>query len=102
MTDKQIERFFDEVVPSYLEGMRESGQQVADMKKLVGELTKSDKEKTAVFVRQIEKLSKRLDHAYTENAKLLAMLEHANERYDRVYNLLEHHITGNIINNSNN
>lgn len=73
-------------------------------------LTKTDMEKTGVFVRQIEKLSSRLDEAHAENIRLIELLSKQQEMYnrlqnsyDRLYNLAETTLSHiNIVNNTSN
>lgn len=82
----------------------------AQFDKMVKLLSKNDMEKTNVFVRQIEKLSSRLDEAHSANAQLLSLLakqqtayEKLQASYDRLYNLMETHLSHlNIINNTSN
>lgn len=82
----------------------------AQFDKMVELLSKNDMDKTGVFVRQIEKLSSRLDEAHTENTHLLNLLtkqqasyDRLQASYDRLYNLMEAHLTHlNIINNTSN
>lgn len=82
----------------------------AQFDKMVELLSKNDMEKTGVFVRQIEKLSSRLDEAHTESTQLLNLLtkqqasyDRLQASYDRLYNLMETHLSHlNIINNTSN
>lgn len=82
----------------------------AQFDKMVELLSKNDMEKTGVFVRQIEKLSSRLDEAHTESSQLLNLLtkqqasyDRLQASYDRLYNLMETHLSHlNIINNTSN
>ena len=78
--------------------------------KMVELLSKNDMEKTGVFVRQIEKLSSRIDESHAENKQLINLLAQQQASYDRLqssylrlYNLMESHLTHlNIINNTSN
>lgn len=82
----------------------------AQFDKMVELLSKNDMEKTGVFVRQIEKLSSRIDEAHAENTQLLNLLtkqqasyDRLQSSYDRLYNLMETHLSHlNIINNTSN
>lgn len=82
----------------------------AQFDKMVKMLSKNDMEKTGVFVRQIEKLSSRLDEAHSESTQLLNLLtkqqasyDRLQASYDRLYNLMETHLSHlNIINNTSN
>lgn len=82
----------------------------AQFDKMVKLLSKNDMEKTSVFVRQIEKLSSRLDEAHAESSQLLNLLtqqqasyDKLQASYDRLYNLMETHLSHlNIINNTSN
>lgn len=99
--NEDIERFIGEAVPKFLLAMQESDKRVESMRCFLQDIAKSDKEKTETFVRQIEKLSSRLDAAYSENVKLTELLAKQQASNERLYNLLEHCLTGEkIINNS--
>ena len=82
----------------------------AQFDKMVKLLSKNDMTKTDVFVRQIEKLSSRLDEAHSANAQLLNLLARQQASYDRLqasyerlYNLMETQLSHlNIINNTSN
>lgn len=82
----------------------------AQFDKMVELLSKNDMAKTDVFVRQIEKLSSRIDEAHSENKQLINLLAQQQASYDRLqssyfrlYNLMESHLSHlNIINNTSN
>lgn len=97
-----IDRFVGEAIPAFVQSLKESDKRIDRVNEMMHDLSKSDKDKTKVFVHQIEKLSKRLDAAYAENARLIDMLAKCQAQYERLYNLLEHKLSSSIINNSNN
>lgn len=82
----------------------------AQFDRMVALLSENDMEKTGVFIRQIEKLSSRLDEAHSENARLIELLSKQQEMYnrlqnsyDRLYNLAETTLSHiNIVNNTSN
>lgn len=82
--------------------LREAIAAMAEAAKTVDHQTVANDKQTATFVRQIEKLSSRLDEAHAQTIQLTKLAVQQQASYDRLFKLIEKLSEKTIINNSNN